>query len=288
MSNIEFIEDNPFYASVDGNEAAIWAYENERRVKTKIKYTLKKMGHALRDDVEEVYDELICYFIKSGNEFNKDYFLEELTEEIGKDILDIDYEGGEDKLESFEEMIEQEENSGYELSTFVLNRAYYTAMGYVRELNRKKEMIRFRDYSEEGGTVSLAKTMLEDRVYFLADNEEEGIFDKPDIICEHEELQEILEKDLCGYDKELGGSLKGFDTRKFVESALLMELDDEKDKARAMGVEIVVYQNYISGFRAITKNKTERGQEYYDLRNSITELVRGKNRGWVPKLICSI
>lgn len=278
------LEYNPFFKNAKDSVAAIWAIENEYKVKTKIKYTLQKMGHGLKEDINDVYGMLIDYLILSGNDFDENFFITELLKnEYNIDDIDDKENLSPEELELIDDMVE---NNTYKISNFVINRAYYTAMGYVSDLNRSKEMIRMRESLEDyDGIVSSARLMLEDKVYEIAGRERKFSEDNPEVLCEYAELQDILDYDIEIYQDDFATSLKGFRIRRFIEVMFLMGLTDDRERAEVYGVPVTAFQNMVSGFKILVKERANRpGDRYYDLKESLTILCEGFGKGWQPEL----
>ena len=277
--NNGIIENNPFYKNVGHSECALWILQNEGKVKKRIQKTLSKMGHG-NFEIDECYDYMTYYFIEfSHNEFDKEYFLKKKMKEKlenleeGVDVIDL-------------EEIDKLENSEYKLEYYVLNRVHNAAMGYVRNLNKLKNMKRFIDSNEldeqeHTSYYNISIDEVSSQVYLndrFSDN-------NPEIICEYAELQDILDYDLDIYNEEFNRSgLKGFSTRKFVEALFLMDLNDEEEIAEVLGISVNKLSNYIEGFKALMKNETGLGGKYRNLMMSIKQLVEGKKNGWEPRL----
>lgn len=281
----DFIEGNIFYKSIKNSpatECAMWILNNERKVKNKIRYTFSSMGHA-DADVEECYDHMLYYFIEfSHNAFDENYF-------VHKEALEkLELAETMEDLNEIEEVINEAQNDSYKMEYYILNRVKNGALGYIRHLNRSREVLKFDDTDVYDKPKRNMNTITMDIATYLHEDDKKSIDSEPDIWVEYSELQDILDKDLHIYDEEFQNKgLRDFSTKKYVEALFLMGFEEGKDDelmAAHMGVTLSMFNNYRSGFKIIVKDEIHPEGEYCDLYASIAELVEGIKHKWKPIL----
>lgn len=274
------IENNVFYKSVEDSpslKCALWIHENEKKVKNKIKNTFSSMGYG-GYAVDECYEYMLYYFVEYTNKaFDKNYH-------VHKEVLEkLDSTETLEDIADLEKFLEESDTSSYKMEHYILSRVRNVALGYIRHLKRQRDMLTLEDEIFEDESYRGYNVITHDMASIQDVNYVKCIENEPDLIAEFEDLQDILDNELSIYDKDFQDkNLKGFDTKKFVQSMFLKGLSGEEEIAKDMGINIAQLNNYISGFKAIVSNECDEGGEYYDLRNSIQALVEGIKHGWKP------
>lgn len=276
--NVDFIEGNPFFRRVEDSPSALWVLENEGRVKWKIKSTLQEFGQG-EYDVDECYDYMIYYFIENTDkEFDPNYFNnQELMDKInGASTID--------EIKRIEEKTSR--SSNYTIDKYIMSRVRKETMGLIKEMEASKNMQRYAENIESEGTGYYNPNTISIDVASANKKKDYGnIEDSPEMIIDFMELQDMLENELHIYDDEfISRGLTKFRTRPFVECLFLADMDDEEEMAERLGLYLSTFQKYKNSFRIIVQGKSSMNEEFGDLKNTMSMLIRGKVSGWQPKL----
>lgn len=271
------IENNSFYRSVEGEssiECAIWIHQNERKVKNKIRGTFKQLGFGAYA-VDDCYEHMLYYFVENTNKaFDENFHIHQEVLDRLEDVETIE------ELKSLEEYLKSADSSDYKMEYYILNRVKHGALGYIRHLKRQEDMLILENDAYDDLGHKGSNMITHDKASANDSNYSKNIENEPDLVAEFSYLQEMLDNDLSIYDEEFNEkNLKGFNTKRFVESMFLKDLENNEEIADDLGINCAQLNNFISGFKAIVNTDKE---EYNDLKQTIQELVEGVKNGWVP------